>query len=322
MLQAWWETLEICQPAEQGERIKQFQFWLKQLPADEVSTLAKSMLESSGDKISPELMSKMAASSLKRTLDESRRGFEDPDWVLPLFDRLGEAGQKTLLKNLREHLTSEEISVGRKAIDLLNMVAPKLGSTRLLAIAKGLLNQAPTANPLMQSAIWKSFYVMLDQIPEGAERRKLLPSLRKSLTADYGDVPPPFFFDAVGKSIAALEPASSNLLIRDILLGLTQARPGMVKGLLVRFYDHLDILSPQNRELLIRQLEVLFDAADPALRSALLVETSHFRDLWKKLDPIEQATFLLRWERGLAAGDPDTILRQAENLLFTSPAFN
>ncbi|HKY64603.1 MAG TPA: hypothetical protein VJR29_14450, partial [bacterium] len=320
MLPAWWQTLDICGPAEFQGRVQQYQFWLKQMPADEVPTFAKSLIES-GDKIAPEPMGKMAALSLKRTLVESRRGFEDPTWVLPLYERLGKAGQNTLLKNLRQQLASEEIGMGRKAVDLLNMLAPQLGPTRLIAWARGLLDLAPSANPLMQGAIWKSFCVMLEQIPAG-ERRKLLPALRKSLTADYGLVPPPFFFEALGKSLAALEPTASNLLAREVLLNLPKASPGMVKGVLIRFYDHLELLSPQNRELLIRQLETLFDAADPALRSALLVETSHFRDLWKKLDPIEQATFLHRWERGLAAGDPETILRQAENLLFTSPAFN
>ncbi|HKX12521.1 MAG TPA: hypothetical protein VJP40_05165, partial [bacterium] len=132
----------------------------------------------------------------------------------------------------------------------------------------------------------------------------------------------PFLFVTLGKALESLDPASSNLLARELLTQMTQTNPGMVKGLLVCFYERLERLAPQNRELLIKQLETLFDAADPALRSTLLVETSHFRDLWKKLDTIEQATLIHRWEKGLAAGEPETVLRQAENLLFTSPAFD
>lgn len=320
MLPAWWETLKLCGPAEIKERANQYAFWLKSMPPQEIPALAKAMLEIA-DKLDPVQFNKLAALSLKRTLVESRRGIEDPLWVGQLFQRLSKSSRDGLIKALRLQLAHEEIGLSRNAMEFLTIIAPQLGNERLLQWARELLKQAPTANPLMQGAMWRGIQVLVEQMP-ATERQKVLPALREAMRADYGHHPSPFLFVTLGKAIDSLAPAAANLLTRELLLKLSESRAGMVKGLLVLMHERLDRLSPQNRELFVEQLENLFDAREPELRSSLLAQTSSFSDIWNKLNPIEQATLLRRWEKGLSEGDPESVLRQVENLLFTSPTFN
>lgn len=317
MLPAWWEAFPLCGPTLLGDRIHQYASWLKNLSPQEIPALARAML-AAADKLEPLQFNKMASLSLRRYLTESRRGLEDSAWVEQLFAGLSKPGRDGLLKIVRTQMTHEEVAIGRNALDFLGIVAPQLSPDRLATWARDLLRQVPTANPLMQGAIWRGVQALIEQLP-ASERHRALPALREAIAADHGHHPSPFLFVTLGKAIDSLETPAANLLTRELLLKLTPQNPGLLKEFLVLMRERLDRLSPQNRELLVQQLENLFDATNPELRSALLAESSSFAEIWKKLNPIEQATSLRRWEKGLSEGDPETVLRQAENLLFTSP---